>query len=156
AMDDPLRMCDIQRAADLLYYIIHSLKLECSLSLNGVFESDSLDELHHHVEYAVVGLSGVEQRDHIRVFNQTGGVELGLKSLDEIFIPNERSMQYLYGAGAIVREIDRAIDIAHAAFAEFRFDEIFPLERQTQILIRTRFFAAYKKRAVERTMAQLV
>ncbi len=80
--------------------------------------------LHHQIELAVVGLADVVDVDDVRVVDAIGGARLAQHPRAEVRLSAEVGPNQLDRDHAVDEDVSRAIDDAHAAFADARFEAI--------------------------------
>ena len=80
-MDDPHRVGFAKRVADLLEDVLRARGLERAVPLEHGGEALALDEVHDHVEDAVVGLAEVVELDGVGVLQPGDGRALALEAL---------------------------------------------------------------------------
>ena len=97
------------------------------------FQIRSLDVAHRDVELAV-GLTGLVDRDHVRVVDRRGELRLGQEPLAESCVLRERGHQELEGDVALQAKVLGQVDDAHPAPAEDSLDPVVDDERSARKL----------------------
>ena len=86
--------------------------------------------LHDEIELALFGLADVVDVDDVRVVDAVGGARLAQHPRAEVRLAAQVGANQLERDDAIDEHVARAVDDAHAAFAEARFEAIAPGDRR--------------------------
>ena len=97
--------------------------LEPALQRDQLAQVGALDEAHRHVQRPVL-LARVVDRDHVGVVERRGDLRLALEALAELGVLGQLGGDQLERDRAVQREVDGAVDDAHAAAAGHRLDPV--------------------------------
>ncbi len=104
----------VERGRDLPDQHKGANRLEPRLGRDDPCEVVAVDEPHRHVEPTVL-LPGVVDRDHVRVLDRGGGLELKPKAGPELFVLGDLGRDHLQRHLALERDMQRAVYDTHPA-----------------------------------------
>jgi hypothetical protein len=114
AVDEPARVRDVERAADLHEDRRGAAWVEPAGALDERAQVGALDEAHRDEQQAV-DLARVVDRHDVRVLERRGDPRLALEALAEVLVGREVRRDDLEGDRAVEREVRRPVDDAHPA-----------------------------------------
>ena len=123
AMDDALRVSEAETVGDLLHDAQDLIDRQGLAALDELFQVLPLEELHHHVEVALV-FDEVEDGDDVRMVELRGVASLALEAFDEIRIGVEGIGDDFDGDVALQDRIVTPIDLAHGALTDLADDVV--------------------------------
>ena len=114
AMHEPVRMCGIQRAADLRDDLRRARRLERALGAHERPQVRPVDVAHDDEQHALA-LARVIDRDHVRVLDRRRRLGLRDEARAEVGLLGERRGDDLQRDDAVEVEVPRAVHDAHPA-----------------------------------------
>ena len=121
AVDDVLRVGEGEAVADLLHEPELLLERQGRVAADEVLEVVALQELHRHVDLALV-FAEVEDGDDVGVVEPRGRLGLAVEALPQLFVGADRRRHRLDGDVAAEDGVVGLEDLAHGALADLADD----------------------------------
>ena len=116
-----------ERRADLTHQADEAPRLDGPLDVERPLERDPVEKLHHHPEeFALVAM--VVDPDGVGMREIAGGLRLDLKAAHQGVVVHQLGHQRLDGDRVLRAEVPPAVDLAHAANADERVNDILAIE----------------------------
>ena len=123
AMDEPAPVCGVECIGDLSRNRDRPRRVERTLATEQRLQIGAGHESHGD-EQAPVFLTGLVDRDHVRVVEPSSEAGLAEQPLPKPFVVGERRQEELQRDRALEARIERAIHLAHAAAADELVDPV--------------------------------
>ena len=101
--------------------------------VDELVQVDPLDVLRDHVMRAVFERGEVEERGHVGVMDARGHAGLAEEALVRALVVGDAGAHQLDHAQGVEVDVQRLVDLAHAADAEARQDLVLPVERRVGV-----------------------
>ena len=121
AVDDALGVRVVERGEDAVHHVELLVERLQELLVDGVPQVDALEQLHRHVEEAVL-LPEVVHGHDVRVVEERRRLRLALEALQGLVAGVEPGGDRLQGHEAVEDRVPGLVDLAHRPAAELADD----------------------------------